>query len=101
MNPTPFYTVMWLALCLVVYGLSGCATPRPVPVVLLPEQIVQPCDPLAELREGDARTVLQWAIQAHADHGQCMLRKRLLDQIVIGAAGQEARLQVLPEEGSL
>ncbi len=101
MNDMTCYTILMCGLFLLVFGLAGCATPRPAPVVLLPKQIVQPCEPLAELREGDARTVLQWAIQAHADHGQCMLRKRLLDQIVIGAAGQEARLQLLPEEGSL
>lgn len=85
--------------------LSGCAnTPGNVitahptinhdRVMVVPGRVVESCEALPELTDGNKSGVLDWAINAHSNHGICMFRKDLSDDFLRAAATSQARVEL-------
>lgn len=63
-------------------------------VMVVPERVVESCEALPELTDGNKAGVLDWAINAHSNHGICMFRKDLSDDFLRAAATSQARVEL-------
>ena len=63
-------------------------------VMVVPERVVESCEALPQLTDGNKSGVLDWAINAHSNHGICMFRKDLSDDFLRAAATSQARVEL-------
>lgn len=102
-------SLMWMSAILVVLVflalLGGCSsspgnviTAHPTinhdKVMVVPERVVESCEALPDLTDGNKSGVLDWAIKAHSNHGICMFRKDLSDDFLRAAATSQARVEL-------
>lgn len=63
-------------------------------VMVVPGRVVESCEALPELTDGNKSGVLDWAINAHSNHGICMFRHDLSNDFLKAAAETQARVEL-------
>lgn len=112
MTPNPLF---WVLMLLTVLLLQACGTPqyttRETPVVtveppvretavmIVPDRVLDECDPLAVPPGKNASQVLDTMLQNHGIHGSCMFKNDLKADYLIAADETGAKVRIYQRGG--